>query len=57
MIAVIFELWPHADTKQTYLGTRGGPDGASPGRVAMVLRDYGLVEPAEGPADSREAHG
>ena len=45
MIAVIFEVWPADGRKQTYLD------------IAAVVRDYGMTERAEVPADSRDANG
>ena len=48
MIAVIFEVWPAYGRRQEYLDIAL--------RIAGVIRDYGMFERAETPADSRRVH-
>jgi hypothetical protein len=52
MIAVLFEIWPDSqqrDREKRFRDYRL--------RVAAVIRDYGMNERAEAPADNRVVHG
>lgn len=43
--------------RQAQVAGRGGVFSGYRLRIAQVVRDYGLTERAEAPADSRQAHG
>lgn len=61
MVSLIFEVWPHPEHRQGYLDWAAELKNElvkMDGFISIeVMRDYGLEQRDQAPADSRRVHG